>query len=698
MKRGSKISDPKLNSANKIINLSRNSVIFLKDSRTLSSLHSGFIKKSISLISNIKEVIPSLKINNNKNPFIKSKFSNIENKNEQINNYKMFKNYTKPIDYNYMKDLKIDETFLFYRKIIYKKAILEKYTSPYLKLDCNKNEIYIKEWQLPRLFHSYLINYILQKKKCKLLFRFNEMIKNIDENDYLTYNYDIRQSYDILLYLINFIYNNDKYTYNKIIDERNNKERILIHYNNTLENIINIYNKHKFENFNFMLNNKVSKMNQNDYKYYFNNRYYKYLFIEEIPIINISNIIPNYLGFEIQIKKCLKNYIDNYKYKKIKIKNIKKEKQNNISQKSQDKYEEKKDEKNEEKHYINNENSQDYDREIYDKIRQNYSLSSFESEDELFPISLYTKNKINNINKRIKKNADIIEIEGLLDNFNANNNIKKSLKRKNKKVKNLESLKNNNNISNESKINKTEIEKKFIGIKTNNVMKKNTKEQNVDFPSIIQSYNDKKNKNSINNITNSLKSKNKNNKSLSYRGEKNIVKKNIHMKKSQNQNLDFKKLVLDLISNKKYTYYNKKYNYDCQKEINNMGKCLTQKEENNLSIKSNNKFKITTEFMKDFKNNKKILYRNNMIINNLIVEKEYNKNMNRKKENSNYLRDYLTNRTIRENNEFSRYINKINIIFRSVDKKKAIENSKKNKFYQNVKNSKELIKYGDIYF
>ena len=86
---------------------------------------------------------------------------------------------------------------------------------------------------------------------------------------------------------------------------------------NTLENIINAYNKIKFVNFNFMLNQYISKFNDKNYKYFLNCKIYEYLFIEEMPYQKIPNILPNYLCFDDKIKKIIKKIIHEYKTKKI---------------------------------------------------------------------------------------------------------------------------------------------------------------------------------------------------------------------------------------------------------------------------------------------------------------------------------------------------------------------------------------------
>ena len=289
--------------------------IIISKRQTPNHILNSPIKKAVSLNSNIKDLLKVLKKNNN----VKSKFTK-DNKNIPIDNNNKINNINNI--YQKISPIKIDifNKFISLRKMIYKKTIIEKYFTPYLNLKLSNNDIYTKESEIPRLFHIYLINYILKNKKCKLSSRYNDIIKSIDMKDYLIIFYNKKQFSYIIKYLLGCIYNQDKYTFNLIIDNWNNHERIIINYKNTKDNIINNYIQNQKNNSNFMLKQYITKKNIKNYKYFINNINYKNLFIEELPIFSIPNIIPNYLGFGENILKLLKNYIYKCKFNKIKTK------------------------------------------------------------------------------------------------------------------------------------------------------------------------------------------------------------------------------------------------------------------------------------------------------------------------------------------------------------------------------------------
>ena len=288
----------KIHSTN--VNNSINNTILI-NSKPLLSLKSVGINKKLLIKKNI---LKDLRINNNKINVIDKTKNNIAiNVNRD----------------NYLHKKHTDKKFIYFRKYIFQNTILNKYTNPYLELVYNKDELYFNESQKPKMFHVYIINYLLQNKKCRLFSLYTEMLNYNDGHDYIIYYYNIKQCYSIIKYLLGCIYNKDKYTYNKAIDSHNNYERIIINYKNTIDNILDLYNnKNKTEKISFMLNQYISKLNIKDYVYYFNFRKYKYLFIKEIPSNDIPFIKPNYLGFDSNVYMILKKFIQKYKYRNIK--------------------------------------------------------------------------------------------------------------------------------------------------------------------------------------------------------------------------------------------------------------------------------------------------------------------------------------------------------------------------------------------
>ena len=542
------------------------------------------------------------------------------------------------------------------------------------------------------------------------------MVKNIDQNDYLIYNYDIYQSTIILRYLLGHPYNKDKYTYNKLIDSRTNKERISINYKHTFENIINIYNKNKSECFKLMLNEYISKMENKKYNYILNNKFYQYIFAEEIPYYQMPNIIPNYLCFEEKIKKMMKKLIHEYKTRKIKTKYIKsiENKKYNDKNKKIKKLEENIDENS------SSESQSDfnYKRDIYEKVKksfseknekinnQKYSFSSSQSLEN-FPSSIFfenkkddkyssnhififSKHKMKKVDKRIKNDEDIIEVEKVLQNFNANknkklkSNIKDKLKNEIFKSDNI----NLNKILEKRNLLKENLKNNLpkISLKKEDELKSQSKFFKKKSSEIIKSYNEKNNVNDLNdeNIFDFLKDE-----------KKHFIKK--IKKKKKKKSLDFKSLIFKIISNSNYSTYNKKYRYHFFKEDSDFKNFSIQKTERTTEKKK--KFKNTLDFLKDYNKNKKQLQNNNKLINHLIVETEYdNELIYRKKNHLKNFHTFTSDTKLQDNPEFKHKLSKLNFIFNKIKRKAEIKNEKKNNFFHNVKTSKEILKYGDIYF
>ena len=687
------------------------------------------VKKSISLGANVKDIKKTLKEYNIKIPNIKSKFKKHDEtpKNNNIIEKKFFKikKIIKHINYN---KIDIYNGFISFRKIVYKKMIINKYSSPYLKLDSFKNEIYIYEYQKPRLYNTYLINYILDKKKCKIYFRYNEIKKCIDENEYLIIYYNPKQSYNIIKYLLGCLYNNDKYTYSSFIDKKSIPEILINHYKTTINNMIYHHCKNKCQDSSFLLNQYISKLNINNYEYNINNKIYKYIFIEEIPNSKIPCIMPNYLGLSGKLKNIMKKFIDEYKFKKIKTKyykeKIEREKlklnknneinididdntfidkdytelgfnsNKNISKKVEKSF-----------NYKNNNIKFDY----------SFSLSSSDSMEE-FPLFFskiknknylknnfffFPKRKFNNIDKRIKNDSDFLEIQKFL---NENFYIKKS-NIKNKKLKSINYIGNidenqikdniflyNNKIINSNNnqlisTNNNNINEKLIINKTYSIKKSQ-------FPSSIKNSINKKEKiesyNNKNTFINNKNNKHTNNlKSLSYNNQKNLNKNN--KKKEIEHDFDFKKLIYKLITKKNYTSYNKKYHYRLKIDNNEM--ISQQKTENNST-----KFKKNFEFVKDFNKQNKLLDRKKKLIYNMVIDIESNKKQYYRNRSLNPLSSLIPQNELHEYYELNNNLIQIKQRTNKITKKKISEKYKNIDFFHNVKTSNEILKYGDIYF
>jgi hypothetical protein len=630
MRRGSVFNNKKL-SSNKINTIPSEIPTVL--SRRLSSINSGLIKRTGAFT--LQELISSMSHSNKEN-------SKLINRNRlassRIRKYKI--DNIAESDENKNIDDK-EKKLLYYRKLIYKRTILDKYLNIYLNLNNNNknqqqsNNKKIKEEYKPRIFHLYLINNILQKKRCTIFMRYEEMLKSIEGKDFLISYYGYKKIRNMLIYLLGCIYNNDEFTYNKFNDERNIYENIILNYQNIIENMQNSYEEQLARSYSFAFNEFISKIKNKEHKHYICNRYYKFLFIQEFHPYFIPNCIPNYLIFEHKLKKMIKSFIHKYKFRKIKTKyNIYLENKAHINnsneiKKNKDKVVEDDDEEG---------NSEDnlelvsphvnyyYNRSIFERSKRSFVYSkqtnnkngTFISNDNNEKFSsltdsnlkkdvndshyIFTKgNFLDNFDQRLKNDNDIIEIEKMLENLGIKYN-KRDKSEKNIKLDNTVRSRNSSNIN---------IFKFFIAdeeIKRNKKKLFTSKPKIYDFdtqknkiknslPSILKS--NKESNKETKTLNNDNSSKNKNNninfKPLSYRKKKNLTfnKEKINSNKCN----DFKRTIFKLISSRNYSTYNKKYNYNPKEKIND--KLLNEKEKKKINkfLDKNNKFKKTLKFI-----------------------------------------------------------------------------------------------------
>ena len=735
MRRGSVFNNKKL-SSNKINTIPSEIPTVL--SRRLSSINSGLIKRTGAFT--LQELISSMSHSNKEN-------SKLINRNRlassRIRKYKI--DNIAESDENKNIDDK-EKKLLYYRKLIYKRTILDKYLNIYLNLNSNNknqqqsNNKKIKEEYKPRIFHLYLINNILQKKRCTIFMRYEEMLKSIEGKDFLISYYGYKKIRNMLIYLLGCIYNNDEFTYNKFNDERNIYENIILNYQNIIENMRNSYEEYRASSYSFAFNEFIKKNKSKEKKYYICNKYYKFLFIQEIPSYFIPNCIPNYLTFENKIKKMIKSFLIKYKFRKIKTKyNIYLENKTHINssneiKKNKDKVIEEDDEEG---------NSEDnlelvkphvnyyYNRYIFERSKRSFVYSkennnkdgSFISQDNNDKLSslmdsnlkkdvndnyIFTKgNFLDNFDdQKLRNDNDIIEIEKMLENLGIKNN-KRDKSEKNKKYENIIHSRNSSNLS---------IYKFFIAdeeIKRNKKKLFTSKPKIFDFdiqknklkntlPSIAKSNKESNKETKTLNNDNSLKNNNINLKLSPSCGKK----KNYSFNKERRNNdkcYDFKRKIFKLISSRNYSSYNKKYDYNPKSKIND--KLLKEKEKKQINkfLDKNNKFKSTLEFVYKSKENKKKFNKNNKLLCNLIVETQYNQKYSLKNGNNNLnegkTKKYLTDNIVKiDNGEPGYNLFKIKYIFDQLAKKRNSENLLRQYHLSNAKTYRDVLKSGDIYF
>ena len=731
MRHGSVVNFKKF-SSNNLNTLSSETPSIL--SRRFSSINSGLIKRTGTFT--VQELISSM--NNSKNENANLIYRN-RLTSKRIRTYKK-DDISESNSYESKNIDEKDKKLLYYRKLVYKRTILDKYSQIYLKLSINDkkqqqpNNKKNKEEQKPRIYHVYLINNILQKKRCTLFLRYEEMLKSIEDKDLLISYYGYKKINYMLIYLLGCIYSHDEFTYNKFNDERNIYENIILNYQNIIENLKNSYDEQIAQSYSFAFNEFITKIKSKEHKYYICNKYYKFLFIQEFPSYFIPNCIPNYLIFEHKIKKMIRSFIHKYKFRKIKTKyNIylenKTQANNSIEiKKTTDKIVEEDDEEGNSEdnlELVNPHVNYYYNRSIFERSKRSFVYSkennnksgtfiSLDNNDKLSSLMnsnfkkdvndsnyIFTQGKFldNFDDQRLRSDQDIIEIEKMLENLG----IKYS--EKFKKYENNVRSRNSSNIN---------IYKFFVA---DEEIKRNKKKLFTSKPKIYN-FDIQKNKikNSLPSILKSNKESNKETKTLNDNSQKN---NNIKLKSSSNgkkKNLtfdkerkindkcyDFKRAIFKLISSRNYSSYNKKYDYNPKAKIND--KLLNEKEKKQINkfLDKNNKFKNTLEFVYKSKENKKKFNKNNKLLCNLIVETQYNQKYSLKNTKNNLnegkTKNYLTDNKIKiDNGEPGYNLCKIKYIFDHLEKKRNSENLIKQYHLKNAKTYRDVLKCGDIYF
>ena len=191
---------------------------------------------------------------------------------------------------------------------------------------------------------------------------------------------------------------------------------------------------------------------------------------------------------------------------------------------------------------------------------------------------------------------------------------------------------------------------------------------------------------------------------MSYRKRNRVIQNNNYNNK--NKLLDFKNKIYELITKNDYSSYNIKYNNCNIKNIRNIkeniSKIIMDNIETNSSLEKNKAYKKNTiDFFNDLQEKKINLKMDNNLISNLIVETKYKKEYYyRKTSNLNKFRTYTYEKNLKNNieDDMEYILNKLSFMNNKIKKNTRNLNLKRNTFFKNARTSKEIIKYGDIYF
>ena len=336
--------------------------------------------------------------------------------------------------------------FYLIRKVI-NQRLKNKYKSPYMDYLINKGYFeHFKKSDYPKYYNFYMINYLMQNKRCKLTLRYYDNIYFYNSQEYLIRYFNRNEIFIIMNYVLYFIYNRDIHSTVKIKKKILTDNEILNMFNNLLKSNYNFFGTMEiFEEIGVYYRN-VEVNNSNFSKIFCNLNKVKplfeekinYLYAKDIPFLQFPNCFPNFFPLEGVMLNYIKKYIEIRKFQKLKDnksnnnKNMK-EKENNM------KYvKEKKKRENNDNKMKKNDNS--ILMELSSSRSKDKQINDEKSESE-------EKKNFHNSNRRLKIDNDIYDVETLVDkiingykgyNMSNKNNTKKIesylLKKEKKKI------------------------------------------------------------------------------------------------------------------------------------------------------------------------------------------------------------------------------------------------------------------------
>ena len=472
--------------------------------------------------------------------------------------------------------------YLHFYKLYANKILKNKY-------NCSKiikSQIY-RKYEIISIYNINQINYLIKKKKSRIYCRLKEISIFYKKEEYLINVFKQRESKIILKYLLFFVYDKDKMTFDERITQKTKKDKIESNY----EKIIPSINKRYM----LMQNNKdsfIGDNNKNKQKLY-----KKYKFVTDLSPYDIRNSIPNLYPININILKDIKEYLRKKLYQKL----FKK------------KYYYKNIYGNYDTNKFNKSSKEDKTSKSRTIVNKSFSKYFFKKKNNIF--------SNHNNDKRIKNDADIYDVEKLI----------KSIKGKDNKYK-KKSLLNKKVIFDE--MTSSQPKKKLIfNYINNNNRDKSTEKNRLSQDSTTLTLRKRGNNKSVNLKTKSLFRRDKSSKNKYPKKEVNIFYKKLFRNSSKNylgnsislKNEVNKKNVrytVDNIHLRKILVNNNKSNNESilsesfKKFVNNEKdlKCKYMKLKDFLKYDDETKYSFTKKSVKIFKPTKSFEYHNELYI------------------------------------------------------------------------------------
>lgn len=328
--------------------------------------------------------------------------------------------------------------FYFIRKQV-NQRLKNKYKSPYMLHLIEKGYYDLfKKSDYPKYYNFYMINYLIQNKRCKLTLRYYDNLSFYNHQEYLIRFFNRNEIFIIMNYILHFIYNKDIHSIIKTTTKKKiiSDEEIENMFNNLIKSNYNFFGTMEvFEDIAVYYRNAV--MNNSNLSHMFFNldnvrpifgEEIHYLYAKDVPVLQFPNSYPNFFPLEGVMLNYIKKFIKLRKFEKLKYKIV------NIKKNKSDKGKTVK--------FYQDENNENRRKRNDNNILMNLSLSMSKDKNINDEKSESEENKyLHNSNRRLKVDNDIYDVENLIDKIlykyygytikNKNsNNIKKNISKK----------------------------------------------------------------------------------------------------------------------------------------------------------------------------------------------------------------------------------------------------------------------------
>ena len=220
--------------------------------------------------------------------------------------------------------------FYLIRKQI-NQRLKNKYKSPYMDYLIEKGYYnHYRRGDYPKYYNFYMINYLINNKRCRLTLRYYDNLYYYNHQEYLIRYFNGNEIFIIMNYVLYFIYDKDIHSVSKIKKKVISDKEIINMFNNLIKNNYNFLGTIElFEDIAVYYRNSVvgtsniSRIlfNLQNVKPIFDEQIH-YLYAKDVPTLLFPNSIPNFFPLEGIMLDYIKQFLKLSKFTKLKFNNI----------------------------------------------------------------------------------------------------------------------------------------------------------------------------------------------------------------------------------------------------------------------------------------------------------------------------------------------------------------------------------------